>query len=326
MSEISVGSAVGAGFGLITRRPLSVLTWGLLRVGFLVAFFAIYAPTLISMITEITQQAQTGSEGQPSQAAVASLMSHMFLLQGIGLLAQIVGLFVSSMIICAVARAVVHPERRAFASLRLGAPEFFIVILSFGLSFALAFCLIIVLIPFAIATAFLIAGHQYVAAAIVVGLGVLVLLIGGIYIAARFAFVVPMMVDDGRFHLFDAWSLTKGRVGGIVLIGLCLFLIAVVLGLILDIVFVGLGAAALGMAAGGLDHLQTYFTQTPPQQIIMSLAPSLILLALLTIPIEGCALAIFFAPWARAYRDVVPATPAAQVTPPAPAQPLAAAP
>ena len=74
MSEISVGSAVGAGFGLITRRPLSVLTWGLLRVGFLVAFFAIYAPTLISMITEITQQAQTGSEGQPSQAAVASLM------------------------------------------------------------------------------------------------------------------------------------------------------------------------------------------------------------------------------------------------------------
>ena len=58
MSEISVGSAVGAGFGLITRRPLSVLTWGLLRVGFLVAFFAIYAPTLISMITEITQQAR----------------------------------------------------------------------------------------------------------------------------------------------------------------------------------------------------------------------------------------------------------------------------
>lgn len=326
MSQISVGSAVGAGFGLIMRRPLSVLTWGLLRVGFLVGVVAIYAPTLISMFTEIAQQAQSGVQGPPSQAVVARMMSHMFLLQGVGLLAQIVGLFISSMIICAVARAIVHPERRAFASLRLGAPECFIVLLSFGLSFVLAFCLMIVLIPFAIATAFLIAGHQYVAAAVVIGLGVLVLLIAGIYIAARFAFVVPMMVDDGQFHLFDAWTLTKGKVGGIVLTGLCLFLIGLVLGLILEIVFIGLGAAALGMAAGGLNNLQTYFTQTPPQQIIISLAPSLFLLGLLTIPIEGCSVAIFFAPWARAYRDVVPSTPAASVTPPAPAEPLAVAP
>ncbi len=326
MSEISIGSAVGAGFSLIARRPISVLTWGFLRVGFIVAVLAIYAPTLFSIIAEATHDAQVGAGDQPSQAAVAAMMSHIFLLQGVGFLAQIVGLFVSSMIICAVARAVVHPERRAFASLRLGAPEFFVVVLSFGLSFALAFCIMIVLIPFAIATGFLVAAHQYLAAGIIVGLALLVLLVGGVYIAARFAFVAPMMVDDGRFHLFDAWSLTKGKAGSIILIGVCLALIALVLSLIIDIVFVGLGAAAIGVAAGGFNNLQTYFTQTPPQQIFMSLAPSLILLAILTIPIEGCALAIFFAPWARAYRDVVPVTPTAPVTPPAAAQPLAAAP
>ena len=326
MAEISVGSAVGAGFQLIARRPVSVLTWGLLRVGFIAGIFAVYAPVMIGMFAEIASKAQAGSANPPQAAMSQAMMSRMFMLQGVGYLVQFVGLFLNAIILCAVARAVVHPERKAFASLRLGAAELFVVLLSFGAGIVLVFAILIFAIPFAIAAVFLAMQHQYVAA----GdrgrdLGVLILVLGLIYIAARFAFVAPMMVDDGQFHLFDAWSLTKGRVGGIVLIGLCLFLIAVVLGLILDIVFLAVAAGALGFAAGGFNNLQAFFQQ-PPQQIIMSLAPSLILLALLTIPIEGCALAIFFAPWARAYRDVVPATPAAQVTPPAPAQPLAAAP
>ena len=59
----------------------------------------------------------------------------------------------------------------------------------------------------------------------------------------------------------------------------------------------------------------------------MTLAPSLILLALLTIPVQGCATAIFFAPWARAYRDVVPPPGAASpVTPPPSVPPLTGAP
>jgi hypothetical protein len=310
MAGISVGSAVGAGFGLIRQRPISILTWGLLRVGFIVGLVAIYAPTLLSIFADVaSHQAELAASGAGASSAqsplAASMMSRLFLLQGVGFIAQILGLLVSAVIVCAVTRAIVHPERKAFASLRIGAPELFIIILSFGLSFALAFCLMLVVIPFAIAAGFLGAAHQWAIMGIVIGLGVLVLLIGGIYIAARFAFVVPMMVDDGQFHLFDAWTLTKGRVGSIILTGLCLMLIAFLFGLVIDILFVGLGAGILGMAAGGFDHLQAFFEQ-PPMAILQVLAPSLILLAVLTIPIEGCALAIFIAPWARAYRDVVP--------------------
>ncbi len=319
MSEISVGSAVGAGFQLIGRRPLSVLTWGLLRVGFVAIVIAIYAPTILAIYADGLRDAQATTGGAPPQAEVAKMMSRMLVLQGVGLLVQIVGLLLSSIIVCAIARSIVHPERRAFASLRLGAAELFVAILSFALSFVLVFVVVIVaFIPIGIVVA-LVVNHQYAAAAIVGGLALLVLALAAIYIAARFAFVVPMMVDDGRFHLFDAWSLTKGRVGGVILIGLCLLLIGAVLGLVIDGIFVGLGAAALGFAAGGFDHLQTFFTQTPPQQIIMTLAPSLALLTVLTIPIEGAALAIFIAPWARAYRDVVPTSPLAPA-------PLAASP
>jgi hypothetical protein len=297
----------------------------LIRVGFVVAILAIYAPVLLSMAAEISSKAQSG--GQPTQADMQQIMSHMLLLQGVGYLMQIAGLFVSSIIICAVVRSVVHPERKALASLRLGAPEFFLVILSFALSFVLVFAILIFAIPFVILGVFLGMQHLWVPLAIMIAVAVLILFLGLIYVAARFAFVVPMMVDDGRFHLFDAWSLTKGRVGSIVVIGLCLMLIGMVLGVVIEAIFLGLGAAALGMAAGGFNNLQTFFTQ-PPQQIIMTLAPSLILLALLIIPIQGCATAIFMAPWARAYRDVVPTSPgvALPATPSPTAPPLTAAP
>jgi hypothetical protein len=322
MSEISVGSAVGAGFQLIARRPVSVLIWGLVRVGFVVGVLALYAPVFMGMFAEIASKAQTGDK--PSPADVSQMMSHMFLIQGVGYLAQFVGLFVSSITLCAITRSIVHPERKAFASLRLGAPELFVVILSFAAGFVFVFAMMIFCIPFVILGIFLGMQHLWIPLAIMIGVAILILVLGLIYIAARFAFVVPMMVDDGRFHLFDAWSLTKGKVGSIVLIGLCLVLIAMVLGLVIDGIFIGLGAAALGVAAGGFNNLQTFFTQTPPQQIIMSLAPSLVLLGLLLIPIQGAALAIFVAPWARAYRDVVPSSPLASA--PAPTAPAPSAP
>ncbi len=319
MSEISVGAAVGAGFQLIARRPLSVLSWGLLRIGFAAAVLAVYAPVLIGMVADIASKSATGAE--PTPADMSQIMSHMFLLQGVGFLAQIVGLVLSSMILCAVTRAVVHPDKAAFAFLRLGAPELFVMVISFGAGIVIFFGVMIMVIPFAIIGGILAAQHAWLALAIVIGLAVLILVLGLIYIAARFAFVVPMMVDDGRFHLFDAWTLTKGRVGSIIVIGLCLFLIALAFGLVIDVVFVGLGAAALGMAAGGLGNLQAFFTHTPPQQILAALAPSLVLLLLLTVPIQGAFLAIFYAPWARAYRDVVPVAPVPTTAPPLVATP-----
>src|SRR5450631_281917 len=100
MSEISVGSAVGAGFGLIARRPVSVLIWGLLRVGFIVGIFAIYAPVLIGIFAEVASRAQSGE--RPAPAEMSQMMSHMFVLQGIGYLVQFIGLFLNSIIMCAV--------------------------------------------------------------------------------------------------------------------------------------------------------------------------------------------------------------------------------
>jgi hypothetical protein len=325
MAEISIGSAVGAGFGLIARRPVSVLTWGLVRILFAVASLALIGPMILGMMGDVAQNAAAfqaaGPGAPPPQAAMAGMMSHMLVLQGVSPLIQLGGLFLNAILACAIARAVIHPDRSMAAYLRLGGPEFFLAVLSFAAGIALVIALFICAIPFAIAIGILASNHMWAAMVGVIILGVLVLLVAIIYVLLRFAFVAPMMVDDGRFHLFDAWTLTKGHVGALFVIGLCLLLILFVGEAIVGAIFLGLGAAGLGAAAGGLTApaIQAFVSQ-PPSVIVAHLAPWLVAWLVIAIPIEGCAMAILIAPWARAYRDAVP--PAALT----PVAPLAAAP
>jgi hypothetical protein len=94
MAEISVGSAIGAGFELIGKRPLTVLTWGLVRVGLVAVILALYAPTLIGVFAEIAAKSQTGLK--PSEADMQQMMSHFALMQGASALLNIVNLLVGS--------------------------------------------------------------------------------------------------------------------------------------------------------------------------------------------------------------------------------------
>lgn len=320
MAEISIGSAVGAGFQLIAKKPLAVLAWGLVRLVFAAAVLAIYAPMMLGVFNEALQQAQTGEGGQ-SQAAVAQMMSHMMVMQGAGYLAQIVGLFLSAILYCAICRAVVHPERGAFAYLRLGGPEFFVAVISFAAGIVAFFAILICMIPFIIVIAILAAQKAIAAMVVIIVLAVLVLAAALIYVLLRFAFVIPMMVDDGQFHLFDAWSLTKGHVASLFVIGLCLVGIAIAAELVIGALFFALAAAAgVGHLFGGPQDLQALLA-LGPTAIAARLAPWLIAGAVVAIPLEGCAMAIMMAPWARAYRDVAPPAQPAVATPPPATEP-----
>jgi hypothetical protein len=248
------------------------------------------------------------------------MMSHMMVMQGAGYLAQIVGLFLSAVIYCAVCRAIVHPERSAFAYLRLGGPEFFVAILSFAAGLVAFLAILISIIPFAIVIAILAAQKAVAAIVVVICLGVAALVAGLIYILLRFAFVIPMMVDDGQFHLFDAWSLTRGHVGSLFVIGLSLFGLAIVA----ELVVATLGFAAVRAAiVGHMVDKQSIeaFLALGPAAIAARIAPWLIVGALVAIPVEGCVTTILLAPWARAYRDVLPPAQPAAVTPPPAAAP-----
>ncbi|HEX4095882.1 MAG TPA: hypothetical protein VHX64_04090 [Caulobacteraceae bacterium] len=300
MAEISVGAAIGSGFGLITRKPLTVLAWGALQVGPLLLLIPVYIAFISSVLPRL---ADAGS--QPTQAQMTQMMGTMFAAQGGIFLGAMVAMLARTMVWTASWRAVLQPERHAWGYLRLGKPELFIILLLFAAGFA-ANLVMLPLVPFIAIVVMLLVARQWIAA-IVVGVLALVAMIAVIvYLELRFVLLGPMIVDDGEFRFVEAWRLSKGRVGSLFLIGLSL----VGVGLGVEVLGLALGAAVwaiiLATSGFGFDHLQG-FIQQPPATLIAEVVPYAIGSMVLSIPIVGALSAIFMAPWARAYRDLVPA-------------------
>lgn len=296
MAELSIGAAVGSGFELIRRRPLSVLAWGLIRVAFIAGVLALMAPFYAALFAQVASAARSGVPATPD-------LSGMMQMQGLSYLISFAGYFITTVLYCAVLRAVLHPDRRRFAYLRIGSAELFLFVIVIGASIALMVSLLVLCIPIAIVIALLAATHAAAGAIIVGVLAGVALCIGLIYVALRFSLVAPMVVDDGKFHLFESWTLTKGRTGSLFLLALCLVAIIVAAEVVLGAVFLTLGVGMLGAAAGGVQNLAAFFEQ-PPRVFLPKLAPLLAIVAILWIPIVVCFMAIMGAPWARVYRDL----------------------
>jgi hypothetical protein len=161
------------------------------------------------------------------------------------------------------------------------------------------------LMPFIFVVGALVYFHQFVAAVIVGVLAVVAMVVGVIYLQLRFVLLGPMIVDDGRFHFFEAWRLSRGKVGSLFRVGLTLFAIMFVAQVLLEVIALVAGAGSVGLAAGGFDKLHDFWQQGPAA-IAGRLWPFAILAALVATPIAGCLAAVLYAPWASAYRDLAP--------------------
>ena len=177
----------------------------------------------------------------------------------------------------------------------------FLVLVGVYIAFVVAF--VILLIPAAIVVSVLVATHATAAAVIVgvlLGLGALW---GFIYVGLRFSMVGPMMVDDGRVHLLDAWALTKGKAGALFLMALFVFVVLIVLEIVVGSIAVIAGVSLLGSVAGAASAIPTLLRQQPAI-VLSQLMPLLVIGGVVAIPLYGALLAIIGAPWARAYLDL----------------------
>jgi len=305
MSGISVGAALGEGFGLIRRRPLAVLAWGAVLVALQVATFALFAPYYMAVYGAIFESLAQGTGPLPVAALNSPEIRRM---QSLQQLFNIVQLFVAMIVYCAAFRAVLHPERSAFAYLRVGAPELFLAILAVAGVVALVIAMVIVTIPLAIILGIVMAATHGggAAALIIIPILLLAMLVVVLFLGVRFAFVGPMMVEDGKFHLFESWTLTRGRVGSLVLLGLGLFAIFLLVDIVLLAVLIG-GGVAVVQSVGGLGPAAALLHGSP-QALLAKLAPVLVIYMIVQVPLGGCLVAIGSAPWARAYRDLLPDT------------------
>jgi hypothetical protein len=302
LAKIRVGAAIVAGFGLIRRRPLSILAWGLLPVLVQVGSLLLLAPLYLATLGPALQAIGNGGAGMAPPAP----LPQSFQLQALGQLSNLVQIAVGAIVYCAIWRAMLHPGRSSFASFRIGAPELLFAVLTFAGTIALTVGVIVLLIPTMLLGAIAGAIAHDVNIAVLVAFPVfgLVALISVFYLLVRFSLVGPMMVADGRFHLFESWTQTRGHVGGLTLVGLG------VLGLLLvsEIVFLAamfaIGAASIA-AVGGLQAFSTMI-QHAPQALFARLWPFLAGYVALLVPIAGCITAIAAAPWAKVYLDLHP--------------------
>jgi hypothetical protein len=279
MGEINVAEAATAGLRLIGRRPLSVLTWGVLLAGYVGLIFVLFGGTVVASIIALVQAAQSGAE--PPGRLIATLIFSMlgfvfFLAIGAGLL--------SIVIRTAAIRAELEPEARGFAYLRFGSQEAWVLASSFVLGLVLVIASIVVSIPVGIlfmAAAFG-SGAGFSPHGFGIGGGLLGVRAAGQLIVwavagwlwLRLVFGLVLSYQQRQFRLFEGWTASRGHVWRMFLTMLLVWVMLFALGVVIWGVDVGVFFGTLASAGLGGDP-RALLTQ-PPSAWIAMLTPWLI--------------------------------------------------
>lgn len=305
MASFSIGGAASSGLSLIRERPVAVLIWGL-------AYFAIaVAPMLLVGATAIPDFIKTMklAGAEPGDDALMRMMvglqAKMILLQSVQFLGAIAA---AALIYSAVFRAVLEPHESRRWYLRLSAQEGWVAFVFVVTGVIGIIAMFAAMIPFGIIAAIIGAatgGQNPSAWLILVPIGLAVLGVV-IWLILRLVLALPMSFAERNFRLFESWSLTKGHAGAMALT----FLIVMVLFIVIEIVFVVIGAMAGGalVAASGVSFPSGGEFPKPPA---MGWAPfaaiAIALLGLLYSLFAGVVHAIGVAPIAYIYRELTAA-------------------
>lgn len=297
MNDVSVGGALGAGFDLIRRRPLSVLTWGLLQAAITGLAWALYLPAYLSIISRIVAKG-AGAGAAPDPALLAQMMQ----MQGLSLLLSLASAAATIVVYCAALRAVLFPERSRAAYMRLGMAELLLGVAGVVGYFGFIIAILLVMIPVVIVIAIFAAAHQPAIGALVAVLVGIAAFAVVVYLALRLSLLAPMIVRDGTLALSEAWAMSKGHVGALFVIALCQVLVVFLVEalLIAAILLLAVGVLSLGSGLAGLQS----FVQHPTAPSVGQVIPWAALGVVLFIPIAGGVVAFMAAPWARVLRDV----------------------
>jgi hypothetical protein len=299
MAQISVGAALGAGFNLIGRRPLSVIGWGAFTYGVLLVFILVAGLTLgFGVIAQLGSGATAAQAG----AATARLLLTLWPL----IILFVIGMFfLNAVIQAAVIRSVLEPQNKGFASIRLGSQEAALVLLY--LVYILAFIVVEVasIIVFAV-LGLLLRPLGYGGTMLLVLIGIAYWLTFG-WIATRFALAAPMTFVERRVRFFGSWEATRGNGWGVyglawlvALTWIGCFIAWYIVNLIVSLLLVGAGMGAA--IAGGLQ------SSAANPAALQALWPMLVIYGLFSLvagsAFVGGSQALLQAPWAEAYRQL----------------------
>ncbi|MBX3483858.1 hypothetical protein [Phenylobacterium sp.] len=291
MGRIAVGEAIGAGFGLIRREPLTFLAWCALY------FLVSAAPQAIVWPQMMEIYRTAGSDPAAALATPSSLGAY----QPIAIL---LGLALMVVAPAAIFRSVLFPDERRFFYLRLGMRELWttvvsvVVVLAWLVGF-LAFLIPILVVTFGAAAVGGAGGALF--AGIVVFLGYVAAIVGSLWLLIRLSLGPVMSFAENTFRLTESWRLTKGHAWRIFLVALGLFAMVV----LLEAVLFG---GAFAVFASGSPNPARIFSEPGALPALMSR---------ITVPVMLVGYAVFAvfgvwsyvmgaAAWANIYRQLKP--------------------
>lgn len=307
MATFSISDAVGAGFDVIRRRPLSILAWGL-------AYFALAVLPSLGLMALVGEDmiaffsdAMRNPAAEPDLEAMVRLNGTMTVYQPVAFLTAIAA---RAVLTAAVFRAVLEPQNRGFFYLRLGKDELWQALIY--LCLCVLFFIVAMLVLFgggALGAAAWFIGSLAPApwSGVIQGIGIAAVVVAAVvafaWVALRLSLAAPMSFADRTFRLFESWTLTRGQTwrlfGLALLVGLVTLAVELVIAALFWAAFLGFGFS------GGFDpqRIEAFFQQ-PVETWVAALAPVVMVIAVVGSLLTGALYAIMTAPWAVAYRQL----------------------
>lgn len=296
MAAFSASDIAFEGFRITRERPGWLLAWGGLLFAVQLVTLLVLAGLAGSAFTEL-QAASTGA--QPDPAAMMAAYSRMAPAYSV---IWPLALLASTVLTCAVYRAVLRPQEPSLLGMRVGGDELRVLVVSIAVGLLLAVVVFVGVILAALVGggvgAFAGEGAG-VAVGLVVGLAVLgVAVFGGV----RLSFALPMTFDHKDFRVFESWRATAGMFWPLLGAYLLAFLLGMLVSLLVLIVLVAVGAGLL--LAFGQQLQGAFATMSDPAALMQAALPVLIVYALGNAVLQAVFNTILLAPPAAAWRQM----------------------
>jgi hypothetical protein len=314
MGEIDIIDAATAGLRLMARRPLSVLIWGLSMTVLVALLFALFGGGLAASIGSLV--AAGGAQPTPQQ-----ILGLVFSAFGLIFLLAVGGELLALVLRAAAIRAELEPEHGAFAYMRFGDQELWLLATSFVfwlVLFGANFVMSIPLTLFTMASAIGAAASaqqggapNFGAFAGMAGLRVFgQLIIAGvsIWLWLRLSLGVVMTFRERQFRLFESWAVTRGHVLRMFLAMLLVWVMLMALYLVLVIMAV----VAFGATIVAIGQDPRAFFSRPAAEWVNALTPLIIVCLIGLVVGVSAGNALIWGAVARMWRQLHPEADAAK--------------
>jgi hypothetical protein len=295
VADIAITQAAFAGFGILRRKPSAPLAWSLLYAGVLGAIVVFLGGAFIQAIGKLI----TLRGGQPPSPELllglfGSIIGGYFLM-------LIVFWVLGAVINMAVVRAVMAPEASAFAYMRLGRAELWLMLANFILFVLYSIASTALSIPVALVSVIAVTTARDFAPFVTWPFQLVTWAVT-IWLGLRFCMVAPMIFADGKFRLFESWGFTRGRVWRLFQVGLIMVLVTIGIYLALTAVGLAVGIPMFTQVANSITA-KAFFSQTPAQ-VWRQVEPFIVLYIVLIWIGSTVLFPLFFAPWPDVYRQL----------------------